>query len=99
MLSTIFTTSDQIRDNRTIQEVFTYAVEEIGELATEVNIVTGFSTKQPGKDGIVGEAIDAIICLVDLIGVYDPNITEEQIIAICRTKLNKWAETKLQSVE
>jgi len=93
MIKTIFDTCDTIKDGRTINNVFAYTIEEVGELATEVNIATGFSTKQPGKDGVVGEAVDAIICLVDLIRQYDPTITEEQIIAICNQKLQKWVNS------
>ena len=94
MITTIFKTSDAIRNNRSLNDIFTYTVAELGELAEEVNIVTGFSSKQPGSDGIVGEAIDCIICLVDLIRNYQPNISEEEITFILNKKLIKWYNKK-----
>lgn len=90
MLDTIFQTSDRIQNNRSLTDIFTYLVEEVGELATEVNIKTGYSTKQQGKDGIVGEAVDAIICLVDLIHQYDSSITSDQVMDVVERKLTKW---------
>lgn len=90
MFKTIFKTSDGIRNNRSLNDIFTYAVAELGELAEEVNIVTGYSSKQPGEDGIVGEAIDCIICLVDLIKIHKPNISEDEIEYILNKKLRKW---------
>jgi len=75
MINNIFKVSQIIQDNRSLSDVFTYATAELGELAEEVCISTGFSQKQSGEDGIVGEAVDCIICLVDLIKLYDPKIT------------------------
>lgn len=47
-------------------DVFAQLSEEIGELATEINIQTGFrSDRKPGPDGMIGEACDGIICLLD----------------------------------
>ena len=90
MINTIFKTSDSIKNGRSLNDIFTYTIAEIGELAEEVNIVTGYSSKQPGTDGIVGEAIDSIICLVDLIKNYQPNISEDEINYILNKKLQKW---------
>lgn len=52
-------------------DVFSQLIEETGELATEINIQTGFrSDKQPGKDGVIGEACDGIICQLDIIYLF-----------------------------
>src|SRR5688572_33439430 len=55
--------------SRTRYEVFTSLTEEVGELATEVAIAEGYSRKPVGKDGVVGEAIDVIVCALDMIFV------------------------------
>lgn len=92
MIESILGVSKAIEDNRSLNDVFTYVVEEVGELATEINIHTGYSCKKQGKDGIVGEAIDAIICLVDIIRLYNPTITEDELTTMCNVKLQKWVD-------
>lgn len=84
----------KINNGRSISDIFTYAVEEIGELATEVNIEQGYSAKKPGKDGIVGESIDVIICLIDLIYTFNPGITIDDIESIVDKKLSKWLQVQ-----
>lgn len=75
---------------RTLNSVLHSATSELGECAEEINIHEGHSYKKPGKDGIVGEAIDTILCLLDLIHVYDPTITEDVVENIAKQKLKKW---------
>lgn len=82
--------SDRIINNRHEQQIFMKAVEEMGELAVEVAIHRGESYKTPGPDGIVGEAIDVINCLLDLIHVHAPHMTEADVAAIARVKQLKW---------
>ena len=43
-----------------------------------------------GEDGVVGESIDMIICLFDLIFKTNPDITHEEITAYTEKKLKKW---------
>lgn len=92
MITDILNTASSIKNGRTISQIFTYTIEEIGELATELNIVDGYSDKNPGKDGVVGEAVDAIICLIDLIYTHRPTITEDELAQVCANKLSKWKE-------
>lgn len=92
MVSQILNTSAEIVNSRTVSQIFIYAVEEIGELATELSIVDGYSYKEPGNDGVVGEAVDAIICLVDLVYKHNPTVTEEELMEVCVRKLAKWKE-------
>lgn len=88
----IFATSRQIKDGRTRYAVLSKAVEELGEMSQEVMIAEGDHYKQPGKDGVIGEAIDLMICCTDMIrGVY-PEITEEEMRQIASLKLSKWKE-------
>lgn len=90
MIEEIFETSRVIANNRNRQSVLAYLMEEAGELATEVNIKEGHSEKPEGKDGILGEAVDVVLCAVDMIYIDNPEITEEEILAVIRKKLAKW---------
>lgn len=92
IMDVIFETSDEIKDNRNIDSIFKYAMEEIGELSTELNILAGHSNKQPSKDGVVGEAIDAIICLADLIRKHDPSLTTRDVLRYVENKCDKWLD-------
>jgi len=79
---------------RTKSDVFFSLVEEVGELATELAVDSGHSKKPEGKDGITGEAVDVIICALDLIWVHNHSTTEEELEKylneIVKTKLAKW---------
>lgn len=65
--------------------------EEAGELATEVAIESGFKDREPGKDGVIGEAVDVIVSAVDMIYAANPNITVEEIGVLVKAKCAKWA--------
>lgn len=86
----ILNASWEVEDNRSKYYVLSKVGEEFGELSTEVGIVMGDSYKDPGKDGVIGEAIDVIISTLDLIYLEKPMITEEELIAIAIPKLEKW---------
>lgn len=81
---------DRYDHDRTLYSVFNHVVEEIGETSTEISIVMGDSNKSPGPDGVVGEAIDAIVSLLDLIYKFDSSITEEDMAVIAQMKCDKW---------
>ena len=76
--------------DRTVSSIMFQVMEEVGELSTEISIVNGTSYKKPSADGVVGEAIDAIVALLDLIYRFDPLITEEEISLIAKMKCDKW---------
>lgn len=82
--------SKKVKKKRTPSDIFIALTSEIGELADELSIESGFSYKQPGTDGVIGEALDCILCLIDLIHIRDPNITEEQLMEMALLKLEKW---------
>ena len=90
LIKDILNVSSTIDDKRNRFSVMAKVVEEVGEISTEVAIAEKMSYKKAGVDGIVGEAVDAIIALTDLIYVDNPNITEEEIQNIVRLKLQKW---------
>lgn len=73
-----------------IPSIMCSLMEEIGELSTEVNIHIGKKKRNPGPDGIVGEGIDAIICILDIIRVVKGELNEEELLEIFKTKLDKW---------
>lgn len=71
--------------------------EELGELSLEINISQGLSYKEPGKDGIKGEAVDLAICALDMFALQCNNMSPEEIerefLSYMLTKLNKWRDT------
>lgn len=64
--------------------------EEVGEVATELLINKGFKPKAPGKDGVVGEAIDVILCAMDIIYTEIGSLDNEQVNQTVDAKLAKW---------
>lgn len=90
LFSIIKSTSESIKNNRTPTDVTLKIFGEVGEVSEEVAVKYGNSYKPEGVDGVIGEAIDAIIGLVDLIYLDNPNITEEELVVIATKKLNKW---------
>lgn len=67
IIEKIFYCSNLVKDDRKIEDIFIYLMSEAGELAEEINIKNGRSSKPVGKDGIVGEAVDVILCAFDVI--------------------------------
>ena len=90
LVSETFRYSDQIINRRDTFYVLSKCIEELGELSEEVQIAAGVCYKEPGKDGIVGEAIDLITCALDMIRITHPHLTEDDIVAIAIPKLEKW---------
>lgn len=80
--------SFRIDNGRTLSSILDHGRGEMDELGAE--IVYHEAGEVPGVDGVPGEAIDAILCLIDLIFQFDPAITNEQILAIAARKLEKW---------
>lgn len=89
-------TSAQIKDGRTRLHSLSHAAEELGEVSAELRIEEGRSSKEQGE-GVIGEAIDLIVCATDLIYLSNPNITEADLQLLLRKKLDKWiASTKTE---
>lgn len=89
-----FAFSDAIENDRTISDIIEHAMTELGELSMENIIEKGRSYKAPGKDGIVGEAVDVMLCMLDIIRKAEPEMTEEALMEIVQPKLQKWKETQ-----
>ena len=90
LVTTVFATSEDIKNGRVPMTVLPFVMEEVGELALEVAIDFGISAKPEGDDGVIGEAIDSIICLLDLIKLHKPDITEYELVEVANRKCSKW---------
>lgn len=79
---------------RTNDYVLKKCMEELGELSLEEQIETGLSYKEPGKDGVAGEAVDLAICAMDMFALQHPGLTaseiEDKFISYMNIKLQKW---------
>jgi NTP pyrophosphatase (non-canonical NTP hydrolase) len=82
--------ADNFHKSRSLYSVGNATQAEMGELAEEVSIAMGDSYKTPGPDGVIGEAVDLLISGLDLIYVHDRNVTEEELLAVAKPKLEKW---------
>lgn len=90
--------SRRIKDGRTIPDIQYKLSEEFGELGQELLIAAGKHYKKPGKDGVIGEALDIIVCCIDMIYNHDKDVTEEQLAVMIQKKLEKWLEKAEQMV-
>lgn len=97
ILEIVWRTSRKIKDGRTPQDVLAKSMEELGELSQEVLIAADKHYKDPGNDGIVGEAIDVMICMADMIYGQFPDIPECVVAEIMERKLIKWEEKSSKS--
>lgn len=86
-------TTKEVTNYRTMQDILTHLMTEVGELAQEIQIAEGKSYKECGADGVVGEAIDVIACAIDIISQSDPSLTEHDLSIILSKKLEKWKST------
>lgn len=84
LLSMVRSYSDRIRDGRSIEEISVHLEDEVEELAIEVTGV------MPGEDGVAGEAVDVMLCALDLIFKARPDWTNQDIFAYAEKKCQKW---------
>ena len=81
-IDTILAACRQVQNGRRHRDVALHAVTELGELAQEVQIATGRTPgKAAGEDGIAGEALDVILCVVDFMHRLDPRTNDRLLIA------------------
>lgn len=66
LVDAVLEVSEEVSNGRTQETVLMHLLTEFGELAQEVIIAQGRSYKGPGRDGVVGEAVDLVLCVVDL---------------------------------
>lgn len=98
LFDVVMDTAKLIPVHRTENDILNHAMQELGELAQEIAIFRGKSLKDKGADGIIGEAIDVINCMLDIIYVHNKNVegrfvsplSENQLTEIARMKCLKW---------
>jgi NTP pyrophosphatase (non-canonical NTP hydrolase) len=96
LITQVLETSDKIKNGRDPRDVLMTLMEEVGELATEIAIVSGHKNRAPGPDGIIGECVDVIAAVVDIIHLMykDSAWLNEEIEMLLQfraeEKLTKW---------
>lgn len=80
--------SDRVNDGRTNRKIYDHAVGEMAELDCE--IAAKNQGIPAGPDGILGEAIDVIACMMDLIRKNYPMVTDAELEAAMLDKCTKW---------
>jgi hypothetical protein len=85
LLKTVRAYSERIQDGRSLQDIHDHLHDELRELNMEMY---GYES---GEDGVAGEAIDVILCALDLIFKAAPNMTNDDIVAYADKKCQKWA--------
>lgn len=85
----VFAVSRQIQNGRTLDYIWDYTLQELEELQEELR-------GADGPDGVEGEAVDVIICLLDLIAQKNPDKTPAELSALVeetlQKKSQKWAD-------
>lgn len=87
IVSSILDMSRDIDSPRTTKSVMNHLIGEVIELYDEV---FDNPDTRVDSDGILGEAVDVILCAVDIIHMQNPYITEEEIQEVVNRKLAKW---------
>lgn len=90
LFGTVREVSGGVSTDRTPELVLTKSIEELGELSREIMIARGYDDRVIGDDGVIGEAIDVVITMFDIIYLTNPNISEEELVEIAKRKTNKW---------
>ena len=80
--------SDRVNDGRQNQDIFQHGAGEMVELQSE--ILLDRAGLAPGPDGILGEAIDVIACMMDIIRKQYPDITDDKLEWKMLEKCAKW---------
>lgn len=98
LITQILTTADKIKNDRDPRDVLMSLIEEVGELATEIAIKSGHKNRKAGPDGIIGECVDVIAVVVDIIHLMykDSDWSNEEIEMLLKhraeAKLEKWEQ-------
>lgn len=80
--------SERVQNGRTVQDAFNHMWSEAHELDAEVaRFMAGDAM---GEDGIKGEGMDVISCVLDVIYLAHPGITNKQMREIMVRKMEKW---------
>lgn len=94
MITTAFSFAAKIKNDRDLRSVHNHMLREVKELDEEIAQV--MKGEDEGEDGVVGEAIDVMLCALDLIYQHQPHISEAEINRIARKKCEKWQSKERQ---
>ena len=86
MIKTVYQYAKEVTNTRTPWSTFHHAQGEMDELHNE--LIRIGTDQDPGPDGVIGEAADVIICLLDVL--YQCGYSEEQIEEVVTRKCEKW---------
>lgn len=89
ILQMIETTSKRVGTGDT-QAILLSLMEEVGELATEINIENGTKKRAASEDGVEGEAVDVLIVICDLITSLYGSLDSALLRNTVQRKLAKW---------
>jgi len=89
ILQMIETTSKRVGTGDT-QAILFSLMEEVGELATEINIENGTKDREPSEDGVEGEAIDVLVVIGDLLTSLFGSLENPELHTKVAAKLAKW---------
>lgn len=90
LIEMVKATSERV-GTRNVDAIFKSLAEEVGELATELSIEAGTKKREASPDGVVGEAIDVLVVILDLLHLKLGNdITGQAFLDRVQSKLNKW---------
>lgn len=89
ILQMIEATSKRVGTGDT-QAILLSLVEEVGELATEINIENGTKDREPSEDGVEGEAIDVLVVIGDLLTSLFGSLESAELRTKVAAKLAKW---------
>ena len=84
----IITTCKAMTNNRDLSSIMAHLQSETKELQDEVT--KSINGEGAGPDGVIGEAIDVILCAVDLIYMKNPSVSKEYVSFLVGQKLEKW---------
>lgn len=88
LVSTVLDACRIIRDGRSFEDIYMHALSELGELAIEVSIAEGRAAgRLAGIDGVTGEALDLVLCAVDLIHTRDEAITDRDLVSALNSRV------------
>lgn len=89
ILNLITATSHKVGTGDT-QAILMSLVEEVGELATELNIENGTKSRAPSEDGVKGEAVDVMIVIGDMLTHLFGSLDSVELQEAVKRKLAKW---------
>lgn len=87
MIKSILNVCRTIKSLRSVHTIFCHLESEVEELKVEVYCDPD---EESGEDGVIGEAVDVMLCAVDIMYKHKPDITEEEIQQVVNRKLAKW---------